>query len=474
MCDHACRHVPRRLKAEWQPSYVPVVLTDVFTPPTRAALLDRLSVLPLEGARVERSSAPAIKYFSSKKPLAKVRGFEGRHTVTMSNLSISTLMALFERHAAEALWHRHTTKQNGSCDVREWHYCSATNGSAALDWVRAWPFMASVLHQMKALAAASARTDNASVHSENLWLGAGGVTAFNHYDASHNAFAQVHGRKVFRITVPRAAEARLQPYSYLHPHFRRTQRSPVDSEIDSEIPPCQCACGASELPEARLEPGDVPGRYQEGDGELLEAHLEPGDVLILPPFFFHHVSALEGLSVALNAWAHDAPMLRVQRAIGAAGRRLGLLPMLHASAREVRAAVLEAAAVSLVRAVGASAAADNDDEGARAWLHSTMVIRWQTIRARYPKAMLKLRRFCAGGESARERAAWAARYTPAGTDAAIQGVAADLRALREQGGDGLEMANFVEQAALDVLDDVRTTGSFLTHCFAPNGTYAYM
>ena len=103
-----------------------------------------------------------------------------------------------------------------------------------------------------------------------------------------------------------------------------------------------------------------------------------------------------------------------------------------------------------------------------------MVIRWQTIRARYPKAMLKLRRFCAGGESARARAAWAARYTPAGTDAAIQGVAADLRALREQGGDGLEMANFVEQAALDVLDDVRTTGSFLTHCFAPNGTYAYM
>jgi len=50
--------------------------------------------------------------------------------------------------------------------------------------------------------------------------------------------------------------------------------------------------------------------------------------------------------------------------------------------------------------------------------------------------------------------------------AGVARAAAALRALAHVGGDVLETPNLVEQAALDVLGDARTAGSFLTHCFA--------
>lgn len=102
---------------------------------------------------------------------------------------------------------------------------------------------------------------------------------------------------------------------------------------------------------------------------------------------------------------------------------------------------------------------------ARVWLHTRMTTRWKPVGSRYPKAMRKLERFCAPGEAAAARSALAAVHTPAEVAPAVRDAAAALRALRRLGGDALETANVVEQAALDVLQDVRTTGSFLTHCF---------
>jgi hypothetical protein len=80
--------------------------------------------------------------------------------------------------------------------------------------------------------------------------------------------------------------------------------------------------------------------------------------------------------------------------------------------------------------------------------------------------MAKLRRFCAPGTEASTRASLAAAHTPAAAAAAIEKVATRLRALAPMGGDVLECANLVEQAALDVLGDVKTTGSFLVNCFS--------
>ena len=90
---------------------------------------------------------------------------------------------------------------------------------------------------------------------------------------------------------------------------------------------------------------------------------------------------------------------------------------------------------------------------ARVWLHTRMTTRWKPVGSRYPKAMRKLERFCAPGEAAAARSALAAVHTPAEVAPAVRDAAAALRALRRLGGDALETANVVEQAALDVLQD---------------------
>ena len=85
----------------------------------------------------------------------------------------------------------------------------------------------------------------------------------------------------------------------------------------------------------------------------------------------------------------------------------------------------------------------------------------------------KLSRFCAAGDAAIARAA----LIPIVADeisAAVKEAATALRALDGLGGTELETANMVEQAALDLLRDARTTGSFLTNCFSgsASGTMA--
>lgn len=54
----------------------------------------------------------------------------------------------------------------------------------------------------------------------NLWFGAAPVQTYTHYDASHNAFAQLHGRKRFTLFPPDAA---MYPWPCLHPHIGHSQ-----------------------------------------------------------------------------------------------------------------------------------------------------------------------------------------------------------------------------------------------------------
>ena len=98
-------------------------------------------------------------------------------------------------------------------------------------------------------------------------------------------------------------------------------------------------------------------------------------------------------------------------------------------------------------------------------LASRMRRRWQPVTHRYPTALNRLRRFCAPGAPAAARAALAETHMPAGTAAAVAETARAFRALRSLGGEALELGNFVEQLALDVLGDARTAGSLLTWCF---------
>lgn len=446
----------------------PVILSDAFFPP--ADLIESmLRELPVLEGTVERSAAPAVLYHAHKKPLANVRAFRKRHTDVINNMTLHEFVSKLDATSASTAWLRSTAGSGNWCPTASWLYYSAPNGSAPIEYVRSRPQLAAILARMSSLAnlAAAAYGGNAisaqqdghasNIHSENFWLGGGGVTAFNHYDASWNAYAQLHGTKQFRLTPPRTAESQLRPHSYLHPYFRRTQLSPLESELHA---PCVTDASVATPPssEAPAPAAVRPSR------ELFEATLSAGDVLVLPPFIFHHVTADSALSVSLNSWAHDRAMLRVQRLVRSAGTRLGLLPHLHDwnASREVKAAVVEATSASLV-----SATLGMDSlERARGWLHERLASRWRPVSVRYPRAMQKLRHFCAPGESAAARAAMAASRTPSETSGAIRAAADALRELQPLGGDGLETANVVEQLALDVLEDVRTTGSFLANCFA--------
>ena len=208
----------------------PLVLSSTFDPsPTLLQAIQSLAVL--DGA-VERSTAPVISYHASKKPLAAIRGFHERKTVAVRNVSAANLLDALTRSAmAHVIPGIEQGIEQGSrtCHVRDWHYYSAANDSATMALVRSIPQSASVLHLLASLAATGAESGREAVHSANIWLGGGGVTSFNHYDASFNAFAQWTGRKTFYLTGPRAAESHLEVHSYLHPQFRRTQHSPFGS-----------------------------------------------------------------------------------------------------------------------------------------------------------------------------------------------------------------------------------------------------
>lgn len=272
-------------------------------------------------------------------------------------------------------------------------------------------------------------------HSLNVWLGGGGATSSCHYDASLNLFMQLHGVKRFLLGAPRAARL-LRPYSFLHPHFRRAQRPPDDAAVRSEA--------------------DEAGWWS-------EAVLAPGDLLLLPPFWFHHVTAVSALSLSINLWASVGAVPRAQRLVGSGAAAFALhnvsggllssadFPALAEPQR--RAALMEEAATALVRVVmrpphhhhrrrsAADAArahaahlADPRAAVAWRWLHEEMGSRWREVAARYPRPLAKLATFCAPAHARARRLMWARALR--GTQAADEAAAAvDAAAAAAGGGD---------------------------------------
>ena len=108
-----------------------------------------------------------------------------------------------------------------------------------------------------------------------VWLGAGGTVTHAHYDASHNVFVQVVGRKHFALWPPTAHSA-LRLYPTRHTlHRQSSWASP---------------------PRA-----DAAGPHALGEGVVLEE----GDILYLPPFYAHHVTALSNLSISVAVWSES-------------------------------------------------------------------------------------------------------------------------------------------------------------------------
>ena len=227
---------------------------------------------------VDRSLAPEVIYYSAKKPLAAVKGWNRINTEKLHNMSLAALL----QQLRVDRFRRQLDNAEKRCAAHTWHQFSAPNGSETLAAVRAALRNASLIPKLVA-----ATAPNLSLHSENVWVGGGDVSSFNHYDSSYNAFVQIVGTKRWLLTSPQIAE-RLEPHSFLHPHFRRTQRHP--DELMNAI---DTGAGGTSNSEG------TSGGWLAPPG-VREIMLHAGQVLLLPPFLFHHVTATSDVSLAYN------------------------------------------------------------------------------------------------------------------------------------------------------------------------------
>lgn len=107
----------------------------------------------------------------------------------------------------------------------------------------------------------------------NVWLGKAGTITETHHDNSYNFFFQVRGRKRFTMFAPGTP---LYLYPCLHPHI-------AHSQVDILSP------NTSRYPLFDL-------------ADAITVELGPGDLLVLPPYWLHHVLTLED-SVSINLYA---------------------------------------------------------------------------------------------------------------------------------------------------------------------------
>jgi len=92
---------------------------------------------PRLDAAVERSLQPEVVYYSEKKPLANVKGFERRRLAPAlrSNATAADLVAILKSAAAATAWQAQVAAAE-ACPVREWVYFSASNSSRTAQHVR--------------------------------------------------------------------------------------------------------------------------------------------------------------------------------------------------------------------------------------------------------------------------------------------------------------------------------------------------
>ena len=110
----------------------------------------------------------------------------------------------------------------------------------------------------------------------NFWFGGENVTAYTHYDTSHNLHTVIRGRKRF-ILFPPSAYKYLKLYSSLHTFYRQAQ---VDILNLTQ-------------PEFRELLFETP---------LLEVVLTQRETIYIPPYWFHCVVTLEP-TISLNVWS---------------------------------------------------------------------------------------------------------------------------------------------------------------------------
>ena len=119
----------------------------------------------------------------------------------------------------------------------------------------------------------------------NFWFGSENVTAYTHYDTSHNLHTVVHGRKKFILFPPSIYEY-LKLYPSLHTFYRQVQVDILD------------------LPRKDF-------RELLFETSMLEVVLTQRQTLYIPPYWFHCVVTLEP-TISLNVWSQSDTFLLME------------------------------------------------------------------------------------------------------------------------------------------------------------------
>ncbi len=109
----------------------------------------------------------------------------------------------------------------------------------------------------------------------NFWFGMQNVTAYTHYDTSHNLHSISYGKKRF-VLFPPEAYSELKLYPCLHQFYRHIYM-PVKDVL-------------------------APDTIQKLDG--IDITLLPGDVLYIPPYWFHTVVTMV-TTLSVNVWSQS-------------------------------------------------------------------------------------------------------------------------------------------------------------------------
>ena len=112
----------------------------------------------------------------------------------------------------------------------------------------------------------------------NFWFGKENVTAYTHYDTSHNLHALIYGKKRF-LLFPPSSYSELGLHPCLHQFYRQVHVDVINDEVVGNL---------------RTRP--------------LEVMLNPGEVLYIPPYWFHCVVTME-TSISLNVWSNSESFL---------------------------------------------------------------------------------------------------------------------------------------------------------------------
>lgn len=127
----------------------------------------------------------------------------------------------------------------------------------------------------------------------HLWLGEPHVAATMHYDAVHNIFIQLFGRKKIRLISPKYID-RLKLYGRHHPFSCQSRY--LDVHSNRFIP----RNSFSLVKQSHL---DVPiiDNCDVSDVQIIEVELNPMDILYIPPYWMHDATALD-CSISVSLW----------------------------------------------------------------------------------------------------------------------------------------------------------------------------